>query len=225
MKAILLTTLVLAACGGGEPVTPPESRRVPTPVCKAQVTVQLYGDSTQVQAFTYGYLQGELDTRFGTGRVQLGNRAVGGTDSLELFIGGDGLNPPWPTGLTADIAIVNHGINDDVKGRTLESYAQRMLAFAQGNGHTRMIIETPNPLAPYRGFTPTAAWAQAGRDAAVEAGVPVADVQAYVLGLPDWEAWLVDGVHPTAELQQAIARDVTAPALGDLVDGLLCGRT
>lgn len=223
MKLSTLFALValsgLAACGGGEagaPSTPPASG------CQPTVTVQMYGDSTQVAAHRWGYLQTELDARYGAGKVALVLQAVSSTNSQQLVAGSDGLNTPWPNNLEADIAIVNHGINDEAyHPGELATYAADMRLFAVGNGRTRMVIETPNPIAPFRNL-PDAPWAEAGRAAAAEAGIPVADVQAYVLGLPGWQAMLSDGIHPTHALQAAIARDVTAPALVPLIDALLC---
>jgi lysophospholipase L1-like esterase len=232
--AIVAVAVSLSACGGGgpdsAPSTPPDSgppvvsepSPPPPPPCKATVTVQLFGDSTQNYAFEWGFLRHELDSRFGPGRVVLQNNAVSGTDSLELYAGADTLNPPWPQGVTADIAMVNHGINDNAKGRPLAGYIVHMRAFARGNGSTRMVIETPNPIAAYRGVPADAPFAQAGRDAAALAGVPVADVQAYVLSLPDWESLTLDGVHPSPELARAIARDVTAPTLAPIIDSMIC---
>lgn len=201
---------LLAACGGG-------GTGEPAPACQDSVTVQLYGDSTQRAAFDWGYLQQELDARFGAGRVRLVDQAVSGTDSAQLVAGTDGTNPPWPGNLAADIAVVNFGINDVRLGVSLDVYAQNMAAFA-GATQARMIVETPNPVV----VADDAPYAQAGRAAAAEAGVPVADVQAFVLGLRGWQSMLSDGIHPTHELQAAIAHAVTAPAIAAVAAPLLC---
>jgi lysophospholipase L1-like esterase len=186
------------------------------------VRVQLYGDSTQVAAYRWGYLQSELDARFGTGRVELVLQAVSGTNSQQLVAGTDGLNAPWPDDLDADIAMVNHGINDEGYHRDdMATYAANMRLFAVGDGKARMVIETPNPIAHWMNI-PDAPWADAGRQAAAEAGIPVADVQAYVLGLQGWEGMLTDGIHPSHELQAAIAKNVTAPTLAPIIAPMLC---
>jgi acyl-CoA thioesterase-1 len=226
-----LATLALAAlagCGGGggdapaAPPTPPTSAP-PTSTCKATVRVQMYGDSTQVAAYRWGYLQAELDTRYGTGKVVLILQAVSGTNSQQLIAGTDGLNTPWPGTVDADIAFVNHAINDEgYHHDDLPTFAHDMAVFAQTTkGGVRMVLETPNPIASWRN-TPDAPWADITRRAAEHAGVPVADVQAYVLGLPGWEEMLSDGIHPTEDLQSRIARDVTAPTLEPLIDGMIC---
>jgi hypothetical protein len=193
--------------------------------------VQLYGDSTQVAAYRWGYLQQELDARYGAGKVQLVLQAVSGTNSQQLAAGTDGLNTPWPQTLDADIAMVNHGINDEAYHHDdLATYASDMRLFAVGDGRARMVIETPNPIAHWRN-TPDAPWADAGRAAAADAGIPVADVQAYVLSLPNWEAMLTgdgshpdDGIHPSHELQRLIAHNVTGPAIEAIADTMLCRR-
>jgi hypothetical protein len=213
VAAIVLSAL--AACGGGgpesAPTTPPAG-----PACQDTVTVQLYGDSTQVMAYQWGYLQAALDARFGS-RVILINQAASGTSSAQLIAGKDGVNTPWPSTVAADIAIVNHGING--QDEPLEAYAADMLTFASYRG-ARMVVETANPIAaPYPSDAPRA---EAARQAAKQAGVPVADVQAYVLRLPGWEAKLSDGIHPTPELAKLIAEDVTAPALAQLIASMLC---
>jgi lysophospholipase L1-like esterase len=211
----LLLAAVLCACGGGgdstAPTTPPTG-----PACQDTVTVQLYGDSTQVMAYQWGYLQAALDARFGS-RVILINQAASGTSSAQLIAGTDGVNTPWPSTVAADIAIVNHGING--QDEPLEAYAADMLTFASYRG-ARMVVETANPIAaPYPSDAPRA---EAARQAAKQAGVPVADVQAYVLGLPGWEAMLMDGIHPTHELAKLIAENVTAPALAPVIGSMLC---
>jgi acyl-CoA thioesterase-1 len=216
---------LLTACGGGGeapdvPRTPP-TNAPPTPSCKATVRVQMYGDSTQVAAHRWGYLQAELDTRYGAGKVLLILQAVSGTNSEQLIAGTDGLNAPWPQSVDADIAVVNHALNDEgYHHDDLVTFAHDMAVFAQTKG-VQMVLETPNPIAPGMN-TPDAPWADITRRAAEHAGVPVADVQAYVLGLPGWEEMLSDGIHPTEDLQSRIARDVTAPTLEPLIDRMIC---
>lgn len=202
----VLPLLGLATCSGEEPPR----------ICKSTVTIQMYGDSTQVDAYASGYLQRELDVRYGAGRVTLLLQAVAGTNSTQLIAGTDGLNTPWPSNVSADIAIVNHGINDEAWGVPMAIYAANLDAFA--HGPSRMVIETPNPITTHD----LAERAEVGRQAAAKAGIPVADVFAYVMALPDWPAMLADGVHPTAELQLALARSVTSPVLEPVIDTLLC---
>jgi lysophospholipase L1-like esterase len=217
---VALAALAIAACGGGgsdpAPSTPPDA----APTCKPVVTVQLFGDSTQWLAFDDGAIQAVLAARFGN-RVIVTNQAVPGTTSAELVAGTDGLNPPWPGNLTADVAIVNHGINDASHHTPEADYAANLRAFAAGNGVTRVVLETPNPVASWH--TQNDAYTAIGREVAADTGTPLADVQAYVLGLPDWVQLLNDdGVHPSPELQRLIAENVTGPALAPIIERILC---
>ena len=84
-----------------------------------------------------------------------------------------------------------------------------------------VVIKTPTPITHFLNV-PDAPWAEIARQAAVEAHKPVADAQAYVLSRPYWETELWDGIHPTHELQQAIAHNVTAPALAPIIAKMLC---
>jgi len=211
----------LAACGGGgaDPSIPPAEPAGPP--CKATVTVQLYGDSTQWLAFEGGELQGVLDARFGAGRVKIVDQAVPGTTSQQLVDGTDGLNSPWPENLDADIAIVNHGINDASHHTPMDAYAANLRAFAAGDGSARMVLETPNPVASWH--TQNDAFAAVVREVASDTHTPLADVQAYVLSLPEWVPLLnSDGVHPSPELLGMIAEHVTGPALAPIVESMLC---
>lgn len=217
--AALAVGIAVTACGGGgsdQPDSQPSG-----PVCKATVSVQLYGDSTQMFAFQDGKLQAEMDAKFGVGKVLLIDQSANGKTSQQLIDGTDGKNTPWPQNLTADIAMVNHGINDAVH-TTLAQYTLNMKAFAAGNGVTRMVIETPNPVLLPHAQTDT--YAAIGRQVAAEAGLPLADVQSYVLGLPDWQdtSMLYDGVHPTPELEDLLAKNATGPVLEPIIASMLC---
>jgi hypothetical protein len=136
-----LATLALAAlagCGGGggdapaAPPTPPTSAP-PTSTCKATVRVQMYGDSTQVAALPLGLPAGRARhaLRRGQGRLLI-LQAVSGTNSQQLIAGTDGLNTPWPGTVDADIAFVNHAINDEgYHHDDLPTFAHDMAVFAQ----------------------------------------------------------------------------------------------
>jgi len=217
----LVVSASLCACGGGGGgssaglVEDPEH----DPGCKAVVVVQLFGDSVQVDAYQWGYLQHELDERFGFGHVLLELNAVSGTNSRQLRTGTDGFNPPWPKSVNGDIVMVNHGLNDQANQVPMDEYAENMRTFAYLPRN--VVIETPTPIAHFLNV-PDAPWAEIARQAAVEAHKPVADAQAYVLSRPYWETELWDGIHPTHELQQAIAHNVTAPALAPIIAKMLC---
>jgi lysophospholipase L1-like esterase len=215
-------TSVLAACGGGgDDPSPPTT---PAAACRPAVRIQLYGDSTQTQAWHDGYLQQILDARYGAGRVSLIDQAASGTRSVDLLAGADGKNPPWPGSVDADIAIVNHGINDAGARTPMETFRDAMLTFATTAG-VQMVLETPSPVTYANALGPLddAPYAAATRDVAAQTGAPLADTQAFVLSLQDWPTMLQpDHIHPSPELQQLIAENVTAPALEPLIDGLIC---
>jgi lysophospholipase L1-like esterase len=217
MKTMLIAAFAacLAACGGGGSDPAPVQTKA---ACQETVTVQLYGDSTQWLAYQDGGLQAALDVRFGPGRVILIDQAVAGTTSVQLVEGTDGVNTPWPSTVAADIAIVNHGINDASHHTTLAQYEANLRRFAAGPA--RMVLETPNPVASWH--TQNDAYAAVVRKVAAETGTPLADVQAYLLGV-DWMALLnADGVHPSPEGQAAIAEKVTVPALAPIIASMLC---
>jgi lysophospholipase L1-like esterase len=201
----------LAACGGGG------DTQVQPPTCTPRVVrVQVFGDS--VNRAHAPYLQAELDRRFGAGAVLVDNRAVGGTTSEQLVTGTDGLNAPWPGSVVADVVLVNHGINDAYAplGVTIERYRANLRTLA--SAPAAVILQTPSPTtAAVYDSAPRAA---AMREVAAETGAQLADVQAYVLGLPGWTVYLPDGIHPDANLHGLIARDVTAHALQQAVERL-----
>lgn len=206
MRRVGLLVVVTAACGGGAPA--PDAEPQPA-ACRSTVKVQLFGDSTQVAAYRLGFLRAELGKRFGNS-VVIELRAVSGSDSQQLRDGTDGLNDPWPQSLAADIAVINHGINDAKRGT---DYAANLRAFAAPG----VVFETPNPV---HGQT----YDTAEHAALMRAiGGATIDVYGYVAALPDWQAMLPDGVHPNAALHALIARDVTAPALAPRIAARLCG--
>jgi hypothetical protein len=51
---------------------------------------------------------------------------------------------------------------------------------------------------------------------------PVADVDAYVRALPNWQRMIPDGTHPGAELHAMISANVLVPAVVPLVAKLRC---
>lgn len=186
------------------------------------VTIQLFGDSTQA-----GYdgttgrriaispamlMQGHMDRLFGAGAVRVFSRGVNNTTAGQLLDGTDGINLPWKHAATADITVVNHGINE-IRFRVPVSEYKRSLRKLDPT-----VFETPSP-SPGAG---SENYAQAMRE--VADGRPVADVDAYVRSLPDWPRYIPDGLHPTRELYEMISQNVLLPALLPLVEGLRCGR-
>jgi lysophospholipase L1-like esterase len=178
----------------------------------------VFGDSVNHAAAPF--VQAELDRRFGAGAVLVRNRAVPGSTSEQLVSGTDGLNAPWPASVAADVVLVNHGINDAYAplGIAPERYRANMLALASGPAVVALQTSSPTTAAVYD----TAANAATVRDIAAQVRTPLADVQAYVLGLPNWQGHMPDGIHPNAVLHAMIARDVTVPAIAPLVERLRC---
>ena len=182
------------------------------------VTIQLFGDSTQVSAYDDRYLQYAMNGRFGVGAVLIELAAVSGSSSVNVVGGTDGLNTPWPESVSADIAMVNHGINDQHFFTPLVQYRANLVALTVGPAI--IVFETPNPVH-------TVPWADSAytslmRDVAATTMTPLVDVEAYVLSLPNWQAHVPDGVHPDSTLQNLIATYVTAPALIPFVATLRC---
>lgn len=203
----LILALAVAACGGGgtsEPAAAPCTPRT--------VHVDIFGDSVNYDAAPV--IQAEADRRFGAGRVVVRNRAVPGSTSEQLVTGADGLNAPWPASVTGDVVLVNHGINDAYAplGITLDRYRENLRKIAAAPG---VVLQTPSPTLP--AVYEVGPRAAAVREVAAEAKVPLADVQAYVLSLPNWAGHMPDGIHPNGTLHQMIAANSTLPAIAPLV--------
>lgn len=223
---LIASLAVLTACGGGEAPTPPVPAPTPVPasappacIPKAQVKVQLFGDSTMVGSVAgvyigdvAGKLQADLDARFGVGATTVELRAVGGTTAADLLAGRDGLNAPWPGSVDGDVVVENHGINDMLYLKDLAGYTANLERLA---GRVTL-FQTP--------VRSTEAWwndayAQAMRDVAAEHHIPVAEVHEYFRGRQEL---LSDGVHPTVEGYALLVRDVLAPAVAEQVKALRC---
>ena len=216
----------LTGCGGGGESSAPALETAAAPVCNHVVKIQLFGDSTM-----WGYLAGgngaraavypelalqqEMDQRFGYGAVVVSTRAVSGTTSGHLLAGTDGANKPWPQSVDADIAVVNHGINDVAWGVTHEVYRDHLEQFAASP--VQMVFQTPLPTS-----TAKTDYAQIMRDVANYRGIPIADARAYVQSLPDWWQYATDGVHATSEGYSAVTRNALAPVLFPLVAAARC---
>ena len=196
----------LHGCGGGAGANPFVQAASCTPKV---VTVALLGDSTQ-----FGYdgtdgtqaanqpgaaLQRAMDAQFGAGAVVVTNYGVKGSYSGQA------------PSITADVKVANYGINDmRMSGATVAGFSQRMSAL------DLTLVETQSPLVDRT-------WPEADYVAASKAlGVPVADVNAYVLSLPNWQAMVPDGIHPNNALYGLIVTNVLAPAVARQVASLRC---
>jgi len=212
LAAAAAICFALTACGGGGSDTP--STCSPHPV-----SIALFGDSTQVGAYNAGALQRYLEARFGKDGFSLELRAVPGTTSQQAIDGTDGLNLPWPQSVHADIVMSNFGINDAYAplGVTQEQFRANLRKLASV---AVAVLETPSPTTA--DVYDTAPMAVIVREVAAEKHVALADVQAYVLSVPDWKDHLPDGIHPDAALHELIAQNITGPVLAKAVEVARC---
>lgn len=211
--ATLLVLALVSGCGGGDDCAP-----------KEVVRVQLFGDSTLHDSIEWtrrfdkdgrSALQVEMDNRFGRGRVTIENRAVGGTNSMQLLAGTDGLNKPWPQSVNADLVIFNHALND-IGRESMTEYQANLRTV--GSSGVLVMFQTPNPTTD----TQAGPYAAAIADTAHALRAPGADVYGYVSALPDWPSRLIDTTHPNPDLYLEIVRKVQAPAVALLVAKMRC---
>lgn len=178
----------VAGCGGGAGADEAGTPTFAQKSCHGHVTtVSLLGDSTMLG--TGILVQEAMTIRFGIESVAVTNYGIGGTTS--------GQARPHP----ADIVVANYGINDMRDGVSIAQFKANMVAI-----HAT-IIETQSPVAdrsfPEGGYV----------GATTSMGIDVADTNAYVLSLPNWQAMLVDGVHPDDTLYADIVTNSLAPAI------------
>jgi lysophospholipase L1-like esterase len=225
MKLPLAVLLALAVigCGGGGSAEPTKQAAAS---CEP-IRVQLFGDSTMAgfDGATFIttqspaiHLQEAMDAKFGKGAVTVESRGASNTTSAQLIAGTDGVNPPWPHGVHADIIVVNHGINDAQVATGIDQYRTNLRTFAAGPWRTLFMTPTPNW---DRAILPDD-YAQAMRDEAAALAAPVADAHAYMMQMPGWRNLVPDGIHPTADGYYRIVRDVLAPAVEPLVVSMRC---
>jgi lysophospholipase L1-like esterase len=184
-RTFTLSSLALAACGGGGSGSPVYSG------------TEVYGDSTGLGVGTDGKNWPES-----IGAV---NRSIGGLAAINLLAGepGRGVRPfaDYMRESTASTVIIALRINDIVNTEPA-IYAdalRRLSALAIGR---RVIFCTSNPTPLPR----DAEFAQVMRDVASERGIVLIDM--YGLAIP-----LRDGVHPTAAgydlMRSFIAKNLT----------------
>lgn len=214
----------LAACGGGgSPL--PDTEVTATTSCGHVVRIQLFGDSTQwgylpegggARAAVYPelVLQREMDRRFGAGAVIVETRAVSGSTSGHLLAGTDGVNLPWPRSVSADIVVINPGINDVSWGVPAAEYQKTLRALAVAPA--QVVFETPLPT------TTRDSYDAEMRQVATDLGAPVADAAAYAKRLPGWWKLARDGVHPDGDGYELIVKNVLYPVLVPLVEDARC---
>lgn len=125
----------------------------------------------------------------------------------------------WPADVKGDIVVANWGVNDSAIPMPLEAYRANLRKLV-ASGVT--MLETPNPIVPGAGLGDEA-YAQVMREVAAESGIPVADAQAYVLSVPNWNVLYSDGYHhPADALYRMISANVLVPAVAKQVQALRC---
>lgn len=208
MTVTCSVTLILAACGGGSGTSPFERPQTCAP---RVVSIAIGGDSTST-GYTGSHdsptdkapvqlLQEAMDAQFGVGSTVVTGYGVGGTTALQV------------PRMSADVVLIVDGINDMRQMDGPETPAQFAAALL-ATGAT--LVVTQNPIADR-------SWPEASFVAAARAaGLPVADVNAWMLALPDWQTLLGDGIHPTNAGYAAIYANVVAPAVAQQVAPLRC---
>jgi lysophospholipase L1-like esterase len=148
-----------------------------------------------------------LAAKYGS-RIEVVNGAVPGQELSRLMP--HGTEPIQALAAGFDLIVLNHGMNDMQHRLPLAGYTNRVNALAHDFG-SRMLLQTQNP-------NIAEAWKIAAQPAFVDAmkkagGRNTIDVYRFFKKLPDWQSHLPDGIHPDAAAQEAIARDVMAPAI------------
>jgi lysophospholipase L1-like esterase len=136
-------------------------------------------------------------------RFTVANKGVNGTTACDLW-NGTNMPMPWSQQMassTARYVIINHGINDLIKGNSTAGYQtclQDLARVAKANGKT-VIFETPNPIVP-EGLGNFVA---VMRNVASANAIPVIDQYAYLMGVlngANVSTIVPDGLHPTQEV-------------------------
>jgi lysophospholipase L1-like esterase len=227
---ILATTLTACGGGGGSTASAPPPQTSPVVTVCAPTRIQLFGDSTQYgidgtdrvsRAALYPELalQKAMDQAYGYGKVIVSTRAVPATTSTDLFNGTDGLNKSWPQSVDADIVVMNHGTNDDLKNTGIEQYKANLRILARAPAI--VVFETHIP-----DFHRDNGYADAMRQVATELHMPLIDTNAYAKSMPSWDQYVPDYVHPNSDGYSLIARNVKMPVLTSIVNNLRknCGQ-
>ena len=227
--------IALSACGGSSssPASPISSTPVQAP---QKAFIDAYGDSTMwgfsatsptTGAYTqYNapyYLQRDLNGIYGA-KVSVSDQGKGATTLEQLISGTDGIHPDWAKQMqnsAAKIVIVNHGLNDDVTGETLDQYRSLLIEFvstARQYGKTP-VLEEPNPSCdPARANLGD--FVSVMDQVASDMGVPLVSQWAYIQTLPNWQSYFADCIHPNPAMYQIKAQR-EAVVLSPLVAKLL----
>jgi lysophospholipase L1-like esterase len=169
------------------------------------------------------YSQQDLQGIYGS-VVTVSDQGVGATTLNQLISGSDGKHAAWAKQMqssTAQIVIVNHGLNDDVVGETLDTYRALLIEFvstARQYGKTP-VLEEPNPSCdPQRANLGD--YVKVMDHVAAEMNVPLISQWAYIQTLPNWQSYFADCIHPNPAMYQIKAQR-EAVVLSPLVAKLL----
>jgi len=146
------------------------------------------------------------------GRVT--SNAVGGTNSVQLLAGTDGLNKPWPESVGAAVVVIKHGTNDGTPAygvTPIDTYKANLRAFASIPQF--VIFETPDPNTDPSRDAAIPAYTQAMREVAAELHVPLIDTDACWRAHTGWEGFLTDGTHASPEGRQFTVDACVAPVI------------
>lgn len=222
---IVLSTAMLAACGGGGSSSPTAStgtaqnasnasQAIPT-TAASNVTqvIEYYGDST-----IWGMMTGTESVRVArpapdvfagqlpaAARYEVRNEGVSRTTACQLLNGTDGQHLPWVDQMRASAAkfvIINHAINDqraDI-GAPVPAYRDCLTNLArQARQRGKIVIfETPNPTD--QSGAGLEDYVSAMKAVAAAENVPVIDQYQYLLQRlngQDVRTLMPDGVHPS----------------------------
>jgi lysophospholipase L1-like esterase len=204
IAGLMLSTLLLAGCGGGCAEAAAEGTACLRPC------IQLFGDSTMAGAVSH------WQEAFG---LRIEGRAAGGATTTKLIAGEDRMNLPWPQSVDARYYVINHGMNDGNKkpgkgGISVEQYKANLRILAKAP-HATPIFQTPNPaFSVYR--EDIWRYANAMRQVAAEYGIQVIDVHACFQRQPNWRERLPDGTHPDEQGYRYIVEHCVTPVVEKL---------
>lgn len=161
------------------------------------------------------------------------NKAVGGTQASQLFMGLDGKNKPWRDEMAssdADIVVINFALNDSfyfekpkdgLASETPEAFRSvinEMVFVGKSFGKT-VVITQPNPTCEPIRSKSLARYVETLNSVAQEQKVTIVRHFDEISKQPDWRDKLSDCLHPTDEMYEDKANreyQVLLPVILDL---------
>jgi lysophospholipase L1-like esterase len=144
------------------------------------------------------------------------NKAVGGTQASQLFMGLDGKNKPWRNEMASsdvDVVVINFALNDSfyfekpkdgLASETPEAFRSiinEMVLIAKSFGKT-VVIAQPNPTCEPLRSKSLAQYVEALNSVAQEQKVTIVRHFDEISKQPDWRDKLSDCLHPTDEMYE-----------------------